>query len=197
MHEWSLHRAETRWGLWALFICAFCEASFIGIPTIMVFIPLVLLNPKMTWKYIIFSLLGTIAGAMVGYAIGHFVWISKSGEFTGLARFMFDNIPGFSEIGYEKIRNLYANWDFWILFVSAALPLPFKIFSISSGVFNINLLIFVIATLLSQGIKFGLLALFTLKLGPRVKKLFEYNWKPVIIIATATIAITILMIKIF
>jgi membrane protein YqaA with SNARE-associated domain len=110
---------------------------------------------------------------------------------------MFDNIPGFTEISYEKIRNLYANWDFWILFVSAALPLPFKIFSISSGVFNINLLIFVIATFLSQGIKFGLLAFLTLKLGPRVKKLFDYNWKPIILIASATIAIMILMMRVF
>ena len=133
--------------------------------------------------------LGTLAGSIAGYSIGHFAWLDTNGEFTGLAQFMFNNIPGFSEGGYNKIRILYSKWDFWILFIAAALPLPYKIFSISSGVFDINFLIFCFATLISQGIKFFLLALLTIKLGPEVKKVLEFNWKPIAIIATACIAI--------
>jgi membrane protein DedA with SNARE-associated domain len=83
------------------------------------------------------------------------------------------------------------------LFVAAALPLPFKIFSISSGVFDINLVIFSIATLISQGMKFLLLALLTIKLGPEVKKLFQFNWKPIAILATACAAVVFVIIKIF
>jgi membrane protein YqaA with SNARE-associated domain len=112
-------------------------------------------------------------------------------------RDLHNNIPGFSEAGYNKIHILYAKWDFWILFIAAALPLPFKIFSISSGVFDINLFIFCFATLISQGIKFFLLALLTIKLGPEVKKLLAFNWKPIAIIATACIAIAIVVIKVF
>jgi membrane protein DedA with SNARE-associated domain len=64
-------------------------------------------------------------------------------------------------------------------------------------VFDINLFIFCIATLISQGIKFFLLAILTIKLGPEVKKIFEYNWKPIAIIGTACVAIVIIVIKIF
>jgi membrane protein YqaA with SNARE-associated domain len=156
-----------------------------------------LLSIKKAYKYALFATLGTLSGAIAGYSIGHFAWINTDGEFTGLAQFLFDNMPGFSVTGYNKIHILYEKWDFWILFVAAALPLPFKIFSISSGVFDINILVFCCATLISQAIKFLLLALLTIKLGPEVKKLLDIKWKPVLLIITATIAITIIVIKVF
>jgi membrane protein YqaA with SNARE-associated domain len=194
---WCLHWANTKWGVWALFICAFADASFFGLPTPMLFLALALMNIRKIYVYVLYGTLGTLAGALAGYSIGHFAWLNASGEFTGVARFLFDNIPGFSVDVYNKIQILYAKWDFWVLFVAAALPLPFKIFSISSGVFDINLLIFSIATLISQGLKFTVLALLTIKLGPEVKKIFEFNWKPLVIILSATIAVTILILKIF
>jgi membrane protein YqaA with SNARE-associated domain len=196
IHTWSLQWAGTKWGVWALFICAFADASLLGLPTPILFVALALLNIKKAYKYALFGILGTFSGALAGYSIGHFAWLDMNGEFTGLAQFLFNNIPGFSETGYNKIHILYAKWDFWILFIAAALPLPYKIFSISSGVFDINLFIFCLATLISQGIKFFLMALLTIKLGPEVKKMFEFNWKPIAIVATATIAIAIVLIKI-
>ncbi|MFA5819715.1 MAG: DedA family protein [Bacteroidales bacterium] len=189
--------ANTKWGIWALVICAFADASILGLPTPMLFLALTLLNIKKAYKYALFGTLGTLTGALVGYSIGHFAWLNTNGEFTGLAQFLFNNIPGFSETGYDKIHILYAKWDFWILFIAASLPLPYKIFSISPGVFDINIFIFCVATLISQGIKFFILAILTIKLGPEVKKLFEFNWKPVAIIVTATIAIAIVIIKVF
>ena len=181
----------------ALFLCAFADASFFGLPTPVLFLALVLLNVTKAYWYVLIGTLGTLAGAIAGYSIGHFAWLNHEGQFTMVAQFLFNNIPGFSEAGYEKIQMLYEKWDYWILFVAAALPLPYKIFSISSGVFDVNLVIFCVVTFLSQGIKFFLLALLTIKLGPEVKKLFEYNWKRIVILATAGIAIAIILIKIF
>ena len=197
LHIWSLQWANTKWGTWSLFICAFADASFLPLPTPMFFLALALLNITKTYKYALFGTLGTLSGAIAGYSIGHFAWLNMHGEFTGLAQFLFNNIPGFSEEIYNKIHILYSKWDFWILFIASFLPLPYKIFSISSGVFDINIFIFCIATLISQGIKFYLLALLTIKLGPEVKKLFEFNLKPIAIIATACIAIAIVAIKVF
>jgi membrane protein YqaA with SNARE-associated domain len=166
-------------------------------PTPIFFLALTVLSIKKAYKNAIFATLGTLSGAIAGYSIGHFAWINVNGEFTGLAQFLFDNMPGFSIAGYSKIHILYEKWDFWILFVAAALPLPFKIFSISSGVFDINILIFCCATLISQAIKFFLLALLTIKLGPEVKRLFEIKWESVLIIITASVALAIIVIKVF
>jgi len=82
------------------------------------------------------------------------------------------------------------------LFVASIIPVPYKIFSISSGVFDINVVMFCVATLVSQGIKFFLLALFIIKIGPEVKKLLEFKLKPIAIIATACLAIIIIVVKI-
>jgi membrane protein YqaA with SNARE-associated domain len=196
-HIWSLQWANTKWGTWSLFICAFADASFLPLPTPMFFLALALLNITKTYKYALFATLGTLSGAIAGYAIGHFAWINMHGEFTGLAQFLFNNFPGFSEDIYNKIQILYSKWDFWILFIASVLPLPYKIFSISSGVFDISIFIFCTATLISQGIKFFLLALLIIKSGPEVKKLLEYNLKPIAIVVTACIAIAIFAFKLF
>ena len=196
LYAWIMQWANTKWGVWALFLCAFADASIFGLPTPMLFFALALLNIRKAYKYGIFGTLGTLSGALAGYSIGHFVWINANGDFTAIAQFLFNNIPGFSEAVYYKIHLLYEKWDFWILFIAAALPLPYKIFSISSGVFDINLFIFCAATLISQGLKYFLLAFLTIKLGAEVKKLLKFNWKPIAIIATACIAAGIVVIKI-
>jgi membrane protein YqaA with SNARE-associated domain len=194
---WVLQWANTKWGLWVLFICAFADASFLPLPTPLFFLALALLNLTKAYKYALFATLGMLSGAIVGYTIGHFAWITVNGEFTGIANFFFNNVPGFSEEIYSRIQNLYAKWDIWILFIAAILPLPYKIFSISSGVFDVNIIIFCIVTLISQGLKFFLLAFLTIKLGTEVKRLLEFNWKPVAIIITACIVLIIVLFKVF
>jgi membrane protein YqaA with SNARE-associated domain len=197
LSAWSLQWANTKWGTLALFICAFADALILPLPTPAFFLALALLNIKKAYKYSFFGTLGMLSGALVGYAMGHFVLINTNGEFSGLAHFLFNNIPGFSEASYNKIHILYKEWDFWILFIAAFLPLHFNIFSISSGVFDINILIFCVSIIIGQGAKFYLLALLTIKLGPEVKKLFEFNWKPIAIIATVCIVMVIVAIKVF
>jgi membrane protein YqaA with SNARE-associated domain len=196
VHEWS-QWANTRWGAWAIFICAFADASFLPLPTIMFVLGLTLLNITKAYKYALSGTLGTLAGAVAGYSIGHFAWLNANGEFTELAQFIFTNIPGFSETIFSKINIQFARWDFWILFIASFVPVPYKIFSISSGVFDINIFLFCVATFISQTIKFYLLALLIIKSGPEIKKIIEFNYKPIAIITTACIAIAIVVISAF
>ena len=196
LHIWSLQWSNTKWSTWALFICAFADASFLPLPTPMFFVTLILLNVTKAYMYALFGTLGTLFGAIVGYSIGHFAWLNMNGEFTGFAQFLMTHIPGFSEAVYNNIQVQYAKWDFWILFVAAFIPVPYKIFSISSGVFDINVVMFCVATLISQGIKFFLLALLIIKIGPGVKKLLEFKLKPIAIIGTVCLIIIIVFVKV-
>ena len=197
LHIWSLQWANTKWGTWALFICAFADASFLPLPTPMFFMALTLLNITKAYKYALFGTLGTLTGALAGYSIGHFAWLNANGEFTGLARFVFENIPGFTEAVYQSIHIQFTKWGLGILFLAPFIPVPYKLFSISSGAFDMNIIIFSLGTLIGQGLRFYLLSFLIIKLGPRVKKLFEFNKKPIAILATACIAIAIIAIKIF
>jgi membrane protein YqaA with SNARE-associated domain len=192
---WSLQWANTKWGAWALFFCAFADASFFPLPTPMFFVTITLLTPPKAYRYALFGTLGVFFGALAGYTTGSFAWINAGGEFSGFAQFMFNSIPGFSEALYFKIFAQFEEWNFWILFAASFMPAPFSVFSILSGVFGINLFMFCVAVLLGQGMRYYIMAFLILKLGPKVKKLFEINWKPFAVVATASIAILILFLK--
>jgi membrane protein YqaA with SNARE-associated domain len=163
----------------------------------MFFITLSLLTISKAYKYALFGTLGTLFGAIAGFSIGHFAWFNVNGNFTGFAQFLFDYVPGFSEVIYNKIHVLYAKWDWGILLIAPFIPVPYKIFSISSGIFDINVFIFCIATLIGQGIRFYLLAFLIIKIGTAVKKVLKFKLKPVAIIVTVCIALGIVVIKIF
>jgi len=101
---WILQWSKTKWGLWALFIYAFADASFLPLPTPLFFLTLALLNISKAYKYALFGTLGTLSGAIAGYYIGHFVWITGNGEFTGFANFFLFNLES-----YRKIINESCN----------------------------------------------------------------------------------------
>jgi membrane protein YqaA with SNARE-associated domain len=190
---WIAYLANTKWGTFALFIFAFADASFLPLPVTTFFLVLILLNRRKLYKYILFVVLGTVTGALAGYTIGHYAWVKPDGEFTGVVQFLFNNIPGFSLAVYEKVQTLYTKWDFWILSGATVTPLPYGMFSVTSGAFNINILIFFVTTLISQAIKYLFLAFFTVIIGPKIRKLSELDWKPVAIIIPVFIVIILLL----
>jgi membrane protein YqaA with SNARE-associated domain len=197
LHTWCLQWANTKWGSWALFLCAFADASLLPMPTPLLFLALALLSVEKVYKYAIYGTLGFLFGAIAGYSIGHFAWLNVNGGFTQLAQFFVNHVPGFSEEMYNTIHIQYEKWDFWILFIASFIPVHFNLFSISAGVFDISFFILCITTLIGQGIKFYLFALLVIKMGPEVKKLFEFKLKPIAIIITACIAVIIIAIKVF
>lgn len=194
--SWFLHWATTKWSGWAMFFCAFADASFLPLPTPLFFLTLALLNITRAYRYALLATLGTMAGAILGYSIGHFAWLDPGGEFTRLAHFAFDNIPGFSELTYNRIQLQYAKWDFWILFVASLMPVPYKLFSISAGVFDINIFMVCIATLLSQGAKYYFLALMAIKIGPKVKEWIQSRLVTAVLITAGSIVAAIILIKV-
>jgi membrane protein YqaA with SNARE-associated domain len=177
--------ANTKWGTWALFICALADASFIPLPTSTFFLLLIALNGRKSAEYIFSATIGTLAGALIAYTVGHFAWFGQDGEYTGFVHFLFNHAPGFSENVYNNIHILYSKWDFWLLFAAASTPIPYGIFAIFSGVFEVNIFTFLFATFISQGIKFVILALASLKLGQLIRKPDLVNWKPVALITSA------------
>ncbi len=94
--------------------------------------------------------MGSVSGAWLGYAIGHFLWWTPSKEFTEIANFFFTNIPGFTPQAFYDIQKLYIDYDFWIIFTAGFTSLPYKIITISSGAFNINMIMFIITSTKSR-----------------------------------------------
>ena len=169
LYDWMLHWAETPYGPIALFLLAFAESSFFPIPPDALLIALVLGARKKAFKFALNSTVASVFGALLGYAIGHFVWWSNPNEFSNFANFFFNNIPGFTEDIFFKVKGLYEEWNFWIVFTAGFTPIPYKVFTISAGAFDVNLILFVLASIVSRAGRFFLVAGLIWKFGDEIK----------------------------
>lgn len=191
LYDWVLHWAETPYGPIALFAIAFAEASFFPIPPDPLLIALVLGARKKAFRFAMICTLASVSGAVLGYAIGYFAWWGVDGNFSPLANFFLNNIPGFSVKNFLKVQELYQNWDFWVVFTAGFTPLPYKVFTISGGAFVINFPMFILASVISRAGRFYLVAFLIWKFGPQIKGFIDkyFNW--------LAIAFTVLLIGSF
>lgn len=192
----TLKHSKPGWIYWILFAGSFADASVWPFPVATLFIAVVLVLPEKSGRIILVSTIGTLLGAIAGYLTGRFVWIGPEGEFTRLAMFTFNHVPGFSENLYEKAGDLYSKWHNWILFLGSFTPIPFGAFTVSSGVFERPFLLLCLITLLSHILKYSLLsALSLISVKPAVKFLKSRKEAvlTVLLAITALITLTALM----
>ena len=172
LYDWVLHWAETPYGPMALFILAFAESSFFPIPPDVLLIALALGVRKKSFSFALICSIASIAGGLFGYSIGHFLWWEGS-AYSGIAQFFFNNIPGFTEEVFMSIQKQYSDYGFMIIFTAGFTPIPYKIFTISAGAFDINLLLFVIASTASRTARFFLVAGLIWKFGKPIKAFID------------------------
>lgn len=179
----QLSKCQNRkWGLLALFICSFADASIFPAPVLTIFVLLILLNYNGTDKYIVLAILGTFSGALVGYLLGYTTSVNLNIGSAGFLQYLNNHVPGFSQEGFHNIQLLYSKWNLWILFMASFSPIPYGLFSLSSGIFKVNLPVFCLATLICQASKFWLLAIVIKIIGPRAKELFGWKSLPWVIL---------------
>ena len=178
LYDWVLHWAETPYGPIALFILAFAESSFFPIPPDALLIALVLGATTKAFKFALNCTIASVLGALFGYTIGHFLWWTTSNEFTSIAMFFFNNIPGFTEKLFFDVQKMYDHYNFWIVFTAGFTPIPYKVITISAGAFNIDIIMFVIASVISRGARFFLVAFLIWKFGPQIRNFIDkyFNW---------------------
>jgi membrane protein YqaA with SNARE-associated domain len=178
LYNWVLNWADSPYSVTALFLLAFTESVFFPVPPDVLLIALALGAAGKAFRYALICTVGSVSGAMVGYALGSFIWVGPEGEFSQVALFFFNNIPGFSEGLFNNIKSLINNYDFWVIFTAGFTPIPYKVFTISAGVFDLNILMFLIASLVSRGARFFLVAWLIWRFGPGIKSFIgKYlNW---------------------
>ena len=167
LYDWMLSWGNSRWGALALFLFAFAESSFFPIPPDVLLIALCLGAVARSFRFAAICTAGSILGAMLGYAIGFFAWQTTAGEYTALAHFFFNHV--FSVEAFEKVGALYDQYNFWIVFTAGFTPLPYKIFTITGGLFHINFVMLIIASIISRGLRFFLIAGLIWKFGAPIK----------------------------
>ncbi len=166
LYDWVLHWAETPYGVPALFILSFAESSFFPVPPDVLLIALAISIPSKALFFASVCSIASVIGGIVGYGIGWGFWeIIKD--------FFFNYVPGFSQHVFESVREQYNIYNFWIVFTAGFTPIPYKVITISAGVFNINFPVFILASAISRSARFFLVAALIYKFGPSIRDFIE------------------------
>jgi len=168
LYNWVLHWSDTKYGVPALFILSLAESSFFPIPPDVLLIALALGMQSKALYYGFICSMASVLGAIVGYTIGYYAWWNSIGEYTAIAMFFFNHIPGFSSELFATIQQKFDLYNFFIVFTAGFTPIPFKIITISAGAFNINFPMFIIASTISRSARFFLVAMLIKKYGKHI-----------------------------
>ncbi|QNN20888.1 DedA family protein [Planctomycetales bacterium ZRK34] len=177
LYDWVLSFAHHKHSTTALGVLSFAESSFFPIPPDVLLGPLCLGHRRKAMWFALICTIASVAGGVVGYAIGHYAWEALSGV-------MYQYVPGFTEEKFELVERWYDQWGIWVLFAAAFTPIPFKVFTIAGGVFAQPLLPFVMVSFVGRGMRFFLVAGIFWWIGPKAVPFIDkyFNWLCVVFV---------------
>ena len=175
LYNWVLSLAETRYGSWALFCIAVAESSFFPVPPDVLLIALAVGAPKKAIRFASVCTVGSVVGASLGYLLG---W--EFYELVGRKIIAFYS----AEESYAAVKLLYQEWDAVAVMVAGFTPIPYKVFTIAAGAFQINFATFMLASLVSRGARFLLIGALIWWLGPSIKDFIDryFNWLAILFV---------------
>ena len=169
LYNWTIGWADRPGGSWALFFIAFVESSFFPIPPDVLLIALCVGAAKKSFRFALICSVGSVLGGMFGYLIGYVAWHAVKGVFIPYV---------FSQAIFDKVQVLYQQNAFLSVLTAAFTPVPYKVFTVAAGVFEVNFWTLVSASVLGRSARFFLVGGVLFYYGPPVKALLEkyFDW---------------------
>ncbi len=173
LYDWVMSFARSPYGAWALFLVAIAESSFFPVPPDFLLIALAVANPKRSLWFAAIATAGSVIGAGIGYWIG-LEFYERLGrpivEFYG------------AQDSYSHVQSLYREWDSLAVGIAGFTPIPFKVFTIAAGAFQLDLFTFFLASSISRGARFCLVGGLIWWFGPGIRTFIEryLNWLAVL-----------------
>ena len=169
IYDWTLSLAERKTSSWWLGLISFSEASFFPIPPDVLLIPLCLGAIRKALKFALICSIASVLGGLAGYAIGFYGWEALEG-------FFYDFVPGFTPEKFEEISGWYEEWGWYIVFLAGFTPIPYKVFTVASGVMGMALIPFLLASAVSRSARFFLVAILISKFGEPMKEKIDRHF---------------------
>jgi membrane protein YqaA with SNARE-associated domain len=164
LYDWTMAQATHPRALWILAFVAFVESSFFPIPPDVLMIPMILARPKQAWLIALVALVASVAGGLLGYAIGAFA---------------FDQIgaPMLAAMGkgaaMEAFNTRFNDFGFWPVLIAGITPFPYKVITIMSGWTGLPLGTFIVTSIIARGVRFFLIAALLYRFGAPVRDFIE------------------------
>ena len=146
---------------------------------------LTLAAPKKAFKFALFCTIGSVIGGVVGWLLGYFIGPSIENILL--------NIPWFTEEKFMSVKSAYNENGMLIIFLGAFTPLPYKIITITSGMAGINVIGFVLMSLIGRGVRFFIVAYLTKIFGMPALLFIQKH----ILISSSILGIAIILFSIY
>ena len=167
INEKAFKTAKNKRSTWFLYFISFIESIFFPIPTDIFIIPIALTNKNKVLLITFMTTLFSVLGGIIGYLIGLY----------------FFNEVGKELIGYYSLQeefnfftNLITEYGYIFIFIAGFTPLPYKIAAIASGFINMPILIFILSSFFSRGLRFFIVTYISSKVGINAEKIIRKNF---------------------
>lgn len=148
---WTLKWADSKHSAIALFFLAFAEASFFPVPPDVLLIGILAISSAKWWRYALICSVGSVMGGMSGYFIGWAFYEAIGQRIVDLYNL---------QTAVDAIGLKYSQHAFLTVFTAAFTPIPFKLITITAGLFKISFWQVVVASVIGRGARFFMVALF-------------------------------------
>ena len=170
LYKKSLKLASHKSSKFFLAIVSFAESSFFPIPPDIMIVPMIIAKKNDFIKIFLIATIFSALGGLFGYLIGS--------VFFDLALKVIE-FYGYQDEVFELKNNLSSGANFYFflltLFLAGFTPLPFKVFTITSGMISFNIFIFFFVCLVSRGLRFIVVSYLSYKFGDTFSKFMENN----------------------
>jgi membrane protein YqaA with SNARE-associated domain len=181
-YDWCIGASDKPYAWWIMGAVSFSESSFLPLPPDVMLIPMALAHPRRAYLLAAWCTITSVAGGLVGYAIGALLYDSVGAWLIHLYGYG-DKVATF--------RAAYAQWGAWIIILKGLTPIPYKIVTITSGFAGYNLWLFVVCSFVARGIRFFALALLLHRYGEPARHIIEKHLGLWVMLVTAVIVIGI------
>ncbi len=164
LYDRTMAFAAHRNASWALAGVSFAESSFFPIPPDILLIPMVLAKRAKAWFYASICTIASVAGGLAGWVIGAFLFEAVAEPIL--------QVYGYAH-EFEDFAERYNEYGAWIVFFAGLTPFPYKVITIASGATGLSLPVFIIASLLSRGLRFFAVSALLWWLGPPIRDFIE------------------------
>jgi membrane protein YqaA with SNARE-associated domain len=164
LYDWCIGAAGKPHATWILGTVSFVESSFFPVPPDAMLIPMGLARPDKVWFYAHVCTLTSVAGGVLGYAIGYFLY-----ESLGL---WLIQLYGLSD-KVEAFRQSYREWGALIIVLKGMTPFPYKIVTITSGISAYPIIPFILLSFVARGMRFYLVAFLISRYGVQARAILE------------------------
>ncbi len=141
----AIHRHAERY----LAVMSFAESFVFPLPPDVMLVPMALAKPKQAFRYAGIAMFASVFGGVAGYLIGYFT-------FYPFVLAML-KVFGYAEV-YQQVLTWLKTWDFWLICIAGFTPIPYKLFTIGAGVMQLDIFLFMFASVVGRGARFFLIS---------------------------------------